>query len=425
MGHWWELARQYLESNAFASGGLFIAAVGGVLVWLRKIPGTIGRWLWHRLVMEAVIDENEHAFYWIDEWFHTHPYAKRSHRIRFVMHRAGEEEGGAQVGVVPGDGQHLLRVPPMWLWVTHTREKNEGYGGRGSHTRSYTLRTMCWHRKRLLDLVEQSWERWQARTIAVPMVDLYVNQADHWAFGGRVPKRSPDSVVYPEGMWQAVVQDAEWFVAHEAWYTERGLPYRRGYLLAGPPGSGKSSLALVLASYLNYSVYVLNVNSPMISDQTLIELMTELPKQSVLLLEDVDGILVNRELDTKNNVTFGGLINAIDGLAAGRARILIMTTNHPDRLDPALIRPGRVDRRWDLGDATYEQAARLYERFVPDDSEGAAVFAAQVLERPVSMAALQEQLIARQMGHLRRDASGGREGSYTSTEQGSIPWRRT
>ena len=62
-------------------------------------------------------------------------------------------------------------------------------------------------------------------------------------------------------------------------------------------------------------------------------------------------------------MTFSGLLNALDGVASSEARIIFMTTNHFSRLDPALIRPGRVDVREFLGDAVGEQAQRLCSKF--------------------------------------------------------------
>lgn len=65
----------------------------------------------------------------------------------------------------------------------------------------------------------------------------------------------------------------------------------------------------------------------------------------------------------QSGVTFSGLLNALDGVASSEERIIFMTTNHIERLDDALIRPGRVDLKEYIGDATPQQAKRLFVRF--------------------------------------------------------------
>jgi chaperone BCS1 len=65
----------------------------------------------------------------------------------------------------------------------------------------------------------------------------------------------------------------------------------------------------------------------------------------------------------QSSVTFSGFLNALDGVASGEERIIFMTTNHVEKLDPALIRPGRVDLMQLIDDATPEQASSLFNRF--------------------------------------------------------------
>jgi mitochondrial chaperone BCS1 len=69
-------------------------------------------------------------------------------------------------------------------------------------------------------------------------------------------------------------------------------------------------------------------------------------------------------------VTFSGFLNALDGVASGEERIIFMTTNHPERLDPALVRPGRVDFSVLVDDATPSQACRLFTQFYGENAAG-------------------------------------------------------
>jgi chaperone BCS1 len=112
------------------------------------------------------------------------------------------------------------------------------------------------------------------------------------------------------------------------------------------------------------------------SDDKLTQMLTKLPQRTLLLLEDADAAFLNRrQVDSDGysgaTVTFSGLLNALDGVAAGEERIAFLTTNHIDRLDEALIRPGRVDMTVRIGEATRYQAAEMWDRFYGDiDTDG-------------------------------------------------------
>lgn len=113
------------------------------------------------------------------------------------------------------------------------------------------------------------------------------------------------------------------------------------------------------------------------------------PQQSIILLEDIDAAFASREdsKETKaayeglNRVTFSGLLNCLDGVASTEARIVFMTTNYIDRLDPALIRPGRVDMKEFIGYCTQTQIEQMYLRFYngPDVGVAALEFAEKVI----------------------------------------------
>ncbi|RWA04573.1 hypothetical protein EKO27_g10535 [Xylaria grammica] len=168
----------------------------------------------------------------------------------------------------------------------------------------------------------------------------------------------------------------------QRWYANRGIPYRRGYLLHGPPGTGKSSLSLALAGFFKMRIYIVSLSSVNATEEVLGNLFAELPRRCVVLLEDIDsaGLTHTRETndtskpsssgsdsddmepgqvtrgngDTNNpNTSFrlslSGLLNILDGVASQEGRILIMTTNHIEKLDKALIRPGRVDMVVEFG----------------------------------------------------------------------------
>jgi chaperone BCS1 len=179
-----------------------------------------------------------------------------------------------------------------------------------------------------------------------------------------------------------------------------GIPYRRGYLLHGPPGTGKTSLVAALAGALQLPIYVASLGSGRLSDDSFAEALAGAAKRCVLLLEDVDAAFgAARDAQHGGGLTFSGVLNALDGVAAQEGRLLFLTTNHPERLDAALVRPGRVDRRIAFALCGTEHVERFVRQFYAgavDDAQ-AAVAARAVAEAvppgTISVAALQGALM--------------------------------
>lgn len=179
------------------------------------------------------------------------------------------------------------------------------------------------------------------------------------------PARSIESVALETSKKDALVADITYYLTPECerFYANRGYPYRRGFLLYGPPGTGKTSFCLALAGHFNLDLYILSLNNPGISDHRLDALFDDLPQRCILLLEDVDSAglerekskeelkkLSRKEMDfahrnsgRQTTLTLSGLLNCLDGPTSKDGRIVCMTSNAPDSLDPALIRPGRCD----------------------------------------------------------------------------------
>jgi chaperone BCS1 len=199
-------------------------------------------------------------------------------------------------------------------------------------------------------------------------VEVLVANYGSWHLADNKPFRPISTVVLADDLGNKIVGDAKKFLDQKDWYRERGVPYHRGYLFYGPPGNGKSSLGLALATELELDISFLSLSS-VGNDQDLIGLVRQVKGDSIIFIEDIDAAFDKREGVT--GVTMSGLLNILDGVIAQEGRIVMMTTNHIEKLDPALIRPGRIDYSVKIDNATTKQAERLLRLLAPNASNEA------------------------------------------------------
>lgn len=190
--------------------------------------------------------------------------------------------------------------------------------------------------------------------------------------------------------------------AAKAWYRGQGLPYRRSFLFHGTPGSGKTSTIRAIASTFGLVACYLSVTHSSFGNQALADAIASLPDRALMVIEDVDTLFSADRSATgaAGALTFSGLLNCLDGLTAADSVLVVLTTNRGvDELDPALVRGGRVDRRWAFGAPNEAQLAHLFASYYPAAEAAAGRAFAAALEAglaapgALSMAAAQQLFI--------------------------------
>lgn len=194
----------------------------------------------------------------------------------------------------------------------------------------------------------------------------YMASYGGWEQSSASLARPLESIFLSQSKKEDVVNDLDRFLNAEENYLVNGIPWHRGYLFYGPPGTGKTSLAKALATHFKKNVFYISL-AEVQKDSKLISLMSSISPGSILLLEDVDVFKAVHDREAEQGeLTLSGFLNALDGVATPNGLITIMTTNHKDRIDPAILRPGRVDLQVELGYADGVQVAEMF-RFLYDE----------------------------------------------------------
>ncbi|XP_013777802.1 mitochondrial chaperone BCS1-like [Limulus polyphemus] len=388
-----------LQDNPYFGAGFGLVGVGAGVAFLRK-ASQVGMILFRRhYMMTLEVPCRDKSYQWLLQWITLNARNTQhlSVETSFQQHETGKIN--TAFDFVPSVGTHFFKYKNTWIRVERNREQHTLDLHMGVPWETVTLTAIGRNKNLYFYILDE------ARKLALKKQEgktiMYTAVGSEWRQFGHPRKRRPlTSVILDNGISERIYSDVNEFIKGPQWYTERGIPYRRGYLLYGPPGCGKSSFITALAGELEYSICVLNLSERGLSDDRLNHLMSVAPQQSLILLEDIDAAFVSREDNAKlkvayeglNRVTFSGLLNMLDGVASAEARILFMTTNYLERLDPALIRPGRVDMKEYIGYASGRQLKHMYQRFYPEQPEEKAeefVQAVQKHGKEVSMALVQ------------------------------------
>ena len=316
--------------------------------------------------------ETEEAYVWLSLWAEKRI---REKRITDLLLRRKDDKDGRSYQAVPHYGTYYLRFKKRY-WLVFTSSKETGAPDTPGASKFFRPRRSIYiaiwgtlDRKIITDLLDEARQEFYAQL--EKKLILYRNESSWWEDRELSP-RSLDTIYLPQETTESIVSDIQQFLEIKDKYRMLGIPWRRGLLFFGPPGTGKSSLVQALATHLELPVYYLNLNA-IDKPESLQYLINRVSGRSILLIEDVDCIPAARERklddddgpsdsDGKKGIIASDLLNVIDGVVATEGRILILTTNHRDRLDAALLRKGRIDREFEITWAQDAELRRFHDR---------------------------------------------------------------
>jgi chaperone BCS1 len=331
-------------------------------------------------------------------------------KIRFLTARTESQSSRDDSSLLKKtrrQAQYLPHWETTWFWhggslfiVSRSLESfnasmcDPGYDGIGGED----LTISCFGRsaepiKELIETCREYSEKLTQYFVTIYSRDRY---GISWQPKSRKPIRLLETVHFDDEVKQELLADIRKYLDPNTQkrYRNRSMPYRRGYLLYGPPGTGKSSLSTALAGEFGLDLYEVKIPS-VGSDQDLEQMFQEIPPQCIVLLEDIDAVWMERDSSEKSdhgsmasnrsNCTLSGVLNVLDGVGSQEGRIVIMTTNKPEQLDSALVRPGRVDMKVFLGNISQSSAEQMFIRmFLPDIDSSSPGLQVQEMERLAS-----------------------------------------
>ena len=375
-----EIVKNILSGhNQFASSGLLLMIIGGLSVYLRAVPERFWEWFVSQTTMMIAVNDDDASFFWVKEWLLVQNFMKRIRRVD--LDTTIRNEG---LALIPAPGTH-------WFWhagrpfLVYFYRNEDPKGSSRRRTESLTFRTIGRRQAFLKQFVNEIVECHE-KNVGI-RASLFVYD-DGWSRVEGYAPRLVESVILKPGEKDQLMRDIEKFRNSRQRYRQLGVPYHRGYLLYGPPGTGKTSLVSAMAARFEMQIYAINLSS--LNDRTLTVAINDVPPNSVILFEDIDcmksgnarvtpvessGKSAGDSNDDKKDaipglgVTLSGLLNVLDGFSAPENVLFVMTSNVVETLDPALLRPGRIDYKLYMGQADDRQKVELYKRFFPQAAE--------------------------------------------------------
>jgi chaperone BCS1 len=389
-----ELANQFntfAKSNPVVAGAVSLYGLGIVTFFSRNLPRKIWDFTKKQTTISLTLNNCNEVFFYFLEWFEEQNFYKNVRTLKAQTKRdswRGDTICGAGFGnhffIYKGRPYMFQRLEKDANNTTYTKE-------------TIQITTIGRSNLPILSLLED----------IEPILDkkketkLYKWREKMWDYSHTQASRTLESVVLPKNIKNKLINTIKEFDESEDWYLSNGVPYRLGILFKGPPGTGKTSLVKAICSYLEKDLYIMNLAN--MDDKDIDRALSTVPKNCVVLAEDIDTVSVTKtrkrknikreraekykiqnaesvttspaltvsegDIDTGSDftwMTLTGLLNAIDGVSGSDGRLLIFTTNYPEKLDDALLRPGRIDLQLDITFMTEESIKDFFNRFYPD-----------------------------------------------------------
>jgi chaperone BCS1 len=378
--------------------GMATLYVTGVATYLFKsVPSRIWAYIKSQFTISVAVHNENELFHNVTKWLENGDKVFRCKSFTATLLHSIDAKKVVHISV--GNGNHIFfhRGRPFWLSrvekeANNTTERKE----------SIFISTIGWYPDAIRQLLQE--------VVPKPKEDkethIHHFADNYWYSQTSKVARKLDSVVLTDDNERKIREHVTQYLNSRQWYKDHRIPWRTGIILEGPPGTGKSTLSLALCGEFECNLFIANLT--MLSDDKIVNMFKTLPPKSVMLIEDIDSYSVTNNRKKKKDKpkesykaivkiqgnkrtrdlipetpaaipdgeddgdnfslfnSLSGLLNAIDGICSTEDRILVATTNHIEKLDPALIRPGRFELILKIDDLDNETVRKMFKKFYPD-----------------------------------------------------------
>ncbi len=355
-----------ITQNPLVLSALTLTAGGMMGFWIKDIPLKIWNFILKEFTTELILTSQNTIFHDFLKWLEVEYRHNSFRKIKLSNGKWGNDK---KVTIAIGYGNHIIKFKNKFLFINLIREK----GGVADVDKETVIITKFGRSRKIFDELIQCLLNINEDN----KIEVYNFKNDYWAFVKKLEKRNIDTVFIEKTKLDLILLKIKKFTESEAWYIRHAIPYQLGILFYGTPGTGKTSLIKALAAYLNYPIYVLAADKI----NHIADMMSDLPPKALLVIEDIDcsNSVISRNKDIgpnkKENVAktelmrpnLSTILNTLDGLYSLHGRILIATTNHIEKLDTALLRPGRIDLKIEFNYVNSEIFEQFINHFFPNN----------------------------------------------------------
>ena len=384
-----------IKENQFLLTTLGLSSAGLLTFWIKDVPLRIFHFIKNRFILSLEIETGTYIHKYLPS-FIAENVIKRNFHTYIVTnsmsyyHGSEEQVNFNYSDMIPGVGKHIIKLyNRLYILSISEESKNNQVGNRSSSKQQTTFGFKFYTfgiNKKPIEILANSIELWtrnKIREIIGDQLSIRKYEGGGHYYISNLQKRKMETIFMKESDKELLLRRIQDFYDKEQWYYDMGIPYKLGIMLYGPPGTGKSSLIKSLASYFEKNIIMLSpTNIDMIAEAN--------SYNSFVVIEDVDTVNVTENRvkkeykyeftqngDGSNTTTpvenfklstLSDVLNAMDGIATPNKFIFIMTTNHIDKLDQALFRPGRIDLLIKMDYVTNEILQDFIDYYFPDSN---------------------------------------------------------
>lgn len=368
--------------NEFAAGAVIAGLMGTITYSLRQLPQSAFNLLIKHTTTSLELNSTNDSYHYFAKYLQDEGFANKSRFIKVGNGRWGRDENIKQIG---------YGTQVFWInWHTPVLITSYKEDSTSSEVKEFlTLKKIGRDHKFFNNMLTHIDTKSQDEN----STKFYRFTDGYQSLITAQPKRRMETVALTNDTLRQLYNAIDSFVSKEQWYIKHQIPYQLGILLYGPPGTGKTSLIKAIAAYMKQDICYVDsdvaltgaaqiVNDAIIvaeeADTLCMEsrstgTQSELPDNNVPIAagqtvapprkptSEIDMLM-----DSFDKKILGKILNALDGIISNHGRVIILTTNHVDVLDPALLRPGRIDLQLEIGYVCEETFNQFLSRFFPD-----------------------------------------------------------